>query len=226
MAAVRPGWLGQPELPTVGELLSEQDGCEALPPNPVTRVWPSKEAHLGALYEILRCEGTEGLRSSVTSFKGDPSILDDKNICVYTDVSAIPDPLSLDFHNSDSTLQVRVKGYLMTRVGPVCRIEFNTRRAGRKIKWQQSRRLTPGSAVALTAANDNFRTVCKVATVAQRPYAGGLDQDPPEVDIQWADINDAVFNPCEELIMVESRNGYWESVRHVLVGLQQALNIR
>jgi len=81
----------------------------------------------------------------------------------------------------------------------------------------------PGTAVALSLATDNFQTVCKIATVAQRPYAGGLDKNPPEIDIFWADTEDAVFDPGQELVMVESGNGYYESVRHVLVGLQHAM---
>ena len=113
----------------------------------------------------------------------------------------------------------------MTRLGPVCRIQFSTRRAGKAIKWQQSRRLTPGTIVAVTTAGDDFQSVCKVGVVAQRPFVGGLDQNPPEIDIFWADPDDAVVDPLEELVMVESRSGYFESVRHVLVGLQRAAEV-
>ena len=110
----------------------------------------------------------------------------------------------------------------MTRLGPICRIQFSTRRAGRKIKWQQSRRLTPGSMLAVTTARDMFKTTCKIVTVAQRPYTGSLDQFPPEVDIFWAHADEAVFDPMEELVMVESRNGFFEAIRHVLLGIQLA----
>lgn len=61
-----------------------------------------------------------------------------------------------------------------------------------------------------------------VATVAQRPYKDGLDQKPPLVDIIWANPLDAVVDPELELIMVESRSGYFEAIRHTLVGLQNA----
>jgi len=110
----------------------------------------------------------------------------------------------------------------MTRFGAAARVSFSTARAGRKIKWPLSRRLTPGTVVAVTTVEDGFDAICKIATVAQRPYAGGLDQNPPEIDIFWANPEDAVFDPAEKLVMVESRAGYYESVRHPLVGLQHA----
>ena len=59
-----------------------------------------------------------------------------------------------------------------------------------------------------------------IATVAQRPYKDGLDQNPPQVDIMWAKSSDSVVDPGLELIMIESRSGYFEAVRHSLVGLQ------
>jgi helicase required for RNAi-mediated heterochromatin assembly 1 len=114
----------------------------------------------------------------------------------------------------------------MTRIGPVCRIEFSTRRAGRKINWLQSRRLTPGAALALTTAEDRFQSTCLIATVVQRPYLEGLDKTPPEIDIMWADASQAVLDPGQELVMLEARTGYFESVRHALVGLQMAARNR
>jgi helicase required for RNAi-mediated heterochromatin assembly 1 len=76
--------------------------------------------------------------------------------------------------------------------------------------------------LAVSTAKDMFKTVCKIATVAQRPFLGGLDQIPPEIDLFWARPVEAVFDPSEELVMVESRNGFFEAVRYVLVGLQLA----
>jgi helicase required for RNAi-mediated heterochromatin assembly 1 len=108
----------------------------------------------------------------------------------------------------------------MSRLGPICRISFSTENSPRRIKWQQSRRLTPGTIVAVSTAADNFKTICKVATVAQRPYRDGLDQNPPQVDIMWCDTDESVIDPSMELVMIESRSGYFEAVRHSLVGLQ------
>ncbi len=116
-----------------------------------------------------------------------------------------------------------MRGYLATATGPVCRLEFSP---ACRIEWQLSRRLTPGTIVALTTASDNFNTVCKVATVAQRPIRGMLDQDPPMIDIYWADPCDAALDPEDEMVMIESRVGYYESIRHVLVGLQHTANTK
>lgn len=103
----------------------------------------------------------------------------------------------------------------------MARVSFSTYRAGARIKWKQSQRLMPGKIVALST--DNFQTDCRVAVIAQRPFEGGLDQNPPLIDITWADPDQAVINPDQSLVMVESRNGYYESVRHALRGLQHAM---
>lgn len=116
--------------------------------------------------------------------------------------------------------QVSVKGYLMAKLGPICRVSFSTRRAGRKILWKQAKRLTPGRVVALSS--DNFQGDCRVAIIAQRPIEGGLDQNPPTVDIIWGSAEQAVVDPDHELVMIESRNGFYEAARHAMVGLQLA----
>jgi len=75
------------DLPTADEILIPQNECEELPFNDVDRPWASKEAYLKAMYKILRREGVEGLRFSVNSFKSRPTMDDDKNTCIYTEVS-------------------------------------------------------------------------------------------------------------------------------------------
>ena len=108
----------------------------------------------------------------------------------------------------------------MSRLGPIARISFSTRKARAQINWRLSKRLAPGALVAISTVTDRFKTICKLATIAQRPIKDGLDQTPPLVDIMWADPRDAVLDPAEELVMLESRDSYFEAVRHVLVGLQ------
>lgn len=105
-------------------------------------------------------------------------------------------------------------------MGPLARISFSTQRAGVRIKWKQSKRLQAGKIVALST--DFFKSDCRVAVVAQRPIEGGLDQKPPVIDILWANTNEAVIDPDQDLVMVESRSGYYEAVRHALKGLQHA----
>lgn len=108
----------------------------------------------------------------------------------------------------------------MAKLGPICRVSFSTRRAGRTVLWKQAKRLTPGRTVALSS--DNFQKDCRVAIVAQRPIEGGLDQNPPTVDIIWACAEEAVVDPDHELVMIESRNGFYEAARHAMIGLQLA----
>jgi helicase required for RNAi-mediated heterochromatin assembly 1 len=33
--------------------------------------------------------------------------------------------------------------------------------------------------------------------VAARPVSGGLDQNPPQVDLFWGDVNDLALDPSE-----------------------------
>lgn len=113
-----------------------------------------------------------------------------------------------------------MNGYLFAKLGPIARVSFSTVRAGVAIKWKQSKRLKAGKIVALST--DLFKQDCRVAVVAQRPIEGGLDQSPPVIDIIWANVDQALIDPNQELVMVESRNGYYEAVRHALKGLQRA----
>jgi helicase required for RNAi-mediated heterochromatin assembly 1 len=110
----------------------------------------------------------------------------------------------------------------MTNLGPLVRIRFSTERAGKKIRWTHSSRLKSGTIVALTPARDRFRTTCMPAIVLERAVNGGLDRNPPEIQLQWTQLNKALFDPNEELLMVEARSSLYESVRHCLVGLQHA----
>ncbi|KKY34264.1 suppressor of ascus dominance 3 [Diaporthe ampelina] len=193
-------WQQLPELPAAAELLDPAATTNDLPPFPVDRSFDSKGQYLEALYKILRFEAVEGLRFSINEFKSNPTMNDDQNTCVYT--------------------KVFVKGYLMTKLSPICRISFSTRRAGRKVLWKQAKRLTPGRIVALSS--DNFQSDCRVAIVAQRPIEGGLDQNPPTVDIIWGGAEEAIVDPDHELVMLESRNGFYEAARHAMIGLQLA----
>ncbi|EAA29919.2 suppressor of ascus dominance 3 [Neurospora crassa] len=197
------GWKSKPEIPTAKEILLLQKEAEGLPENDVRQPWKSKEDYLKAQYEILRREGTEGLRFAVNNYiyNNNHGLRqdDDQHMFVYT--------------------QVRIKSYIMTTLGPLARVEFMPQRA---IKWLKSGRLKPGSLLALTTKADKFKTICKVAVVAQRPYLLGLDQTPPLVDLMWGNPEDAVFDCDLELVMIEAQHGYFESSRHSLVGLQLA----
>ncbi|KAK0737368.1 P-loop containing nucleoside triphosphate hydrolase protein [Apiosordaria backusii] len=113
---------------------------------------------------------------------------------------------------------VRVRGFFTARSALLSRVEFST---PYNVQWKTTKRLMDGNLVALSTKQDNFRTICKIATVAQRPYAVGKDFDPMvAVDLIWANPEDAVIDPALEMVMIESRNGYFEASRHTMLGLQ------
>ncbi len=45
-----------------------------------------------------------------------------------------------------------------------------------------------------------FQSICKIATAAVFPLGDGLDKSPQEIEIFWDNVDDAVFDPAEELI--------------------------
>lgn len=118
-----------------------------------------------------------------------------------------------------------------TKLGAAFRISFSTEMSETKVVWEGSDRLTPGTLVALSTPEDKFQTICHVAVVAARPLLGGLIPDktkgegentPPRVDVFWANPDTAVIDPSEEMVMIEAQGGYFETVRHAMVGLQHA----
>lgn len=97
---------------------------------------------------------------------------------------------------------------------------FSTARAGKKIIWEQSKRLIAGTLIALSPIEDKFRQDCRIAVVAARPLAG-VQANPPEVDIFFAIPEELEIDPLQEWLMVEARSGYFEAYRHTLIGLQR-----
>lgn len=112
----------------------------------------------------------------------------------------------------------------MTRLGPMCKVQFSTERSGKKIRWTQTRRLTVGTLVAISTVSDGFKTICMPAVISDHRIRDGLDQNPPTIHFQWANLDDAVIDPNEELVMIETRYGYYEAVRHAMIGLQHVAN--
>jgi helicase required for RNAi-mediated heterochromatin assembly 1 len=74
--------------------------------------------------------------------------------------------------------------------------------------------------VALSPADDAFQTKCVIAIVAARPLEG-VKSHPPEIDIYFANPEDADFDPQLEWIMVEAKEGYYEASRHTMTALQK-----
>lgn len=124
-----------------------------------------------------------------------------------------------------SYLQVYIVGMTSSTQGLSPRIEFSTERAAKRIRWAQSKRLQQGTVVALSPVSDKFKTICKIAVVAARPMAN-LELNPPQIDIMWANYEEFEFDPFIEYVMVESRLGYFEAYRHMLVAMQKLVTER
>ncbi|RYP02907.1 hypothetical protein DL764_005523 [Monosporascus ibericus] len=200
-------WRAMPELPTSEELNPDRTNKQqvdklksSLLPNTVEAPWKDKNTYLETHYRLQREESITMLRFSIWKFKDNPLMVDDEETCIYT--------------------KVFVQGYLMTRLGPMCRVRFSTERAGKRIRWNQTRRLITGGLVALSTATDRFRTICMPAVIADHQVRGGLDQNPPTIQLFWANVDAAVLDPMTELVMIETRFGYFESTRYTMVGLQ------
>lgn len=171
-----------------------------VPRNIIDGPWPSSLEYIGAHYQILREDAISPLRRSVEYFSQHKVVGDTDDTYVYS--------------------EVHVTGLNLAAVGAGFTITFSTNRAGKRIRWEQSKRLQQGTIVALSPESDMFSKKCKIAIVAARPLSG-LEKDPPEIDLFWSNPKDAVIDPAERFIMIEARTGYWEASRHMLVALQK-----
>lgn len=113
-------------------------------------------------------------------------------------------------------------GYTFSNLGPAPCIEFSYEKSGKRINWKQSKRLQQGTLVALSPTKDKFQTSCIIGIVAARPLSA-VEQNPPQIDLFWADIEEARFDPSEEYVMIEARSGYFEANRHMLVAMQKLM---
>ncbi|KAK9642316.1 hypothetical protein HCH54_007750 [Aspergillus fumigatus] len=198
----KDSWLQKPEIPTPEEILpsSSDEDCVELMPNRIDGPWTSKDSYLRAHYELLREDAVAPLRDAVAYFRNDPQMVDSQAVSIYE--------------------KVYMTGITFAQTGIAFRIRFSTNRSGEKIVWEYSKRLIAGSVVALSPASDAFRSKCVIAVVAARPLEG-VKQEPPEVDIFFAQPGNANFDPHQEWIMVEARTGYYEAIRHTMTALQR-----
>ncbi|EER41292.1 DEAD box helicase [Histoplasma capsulatum H143] len=206
-AAAGDTWTANPELPTTNEILGidESDGSSGsnivdLVPNNIDGPWLSTEMYLRAHYNLLRENAVAPLRDAVAYVKGQPRMKDSLDVCIYE--------------------KVYVVGITCGDAGIAVKLTFSTARAGKNIVWEYSPRLTTGTIVALTPANDMFKSKCIVAVVAARPL-DGLKKNPAEIDIFYTRAEDAEFDPQLEFVMIEARSGYYEASRHTLTALQK-----
>jgi helicase required for RNAi-mediated heterochromatin assembly 1 len=80
---------------------------------------------------------------------------------------------------------------VFSKTGVGWRVEFSPQK---QIKWEQSKRLLQGSLIALSS--DMFKNECKMAIVAGRGLSL-LNQNPPAIELFWADSEDAVIDPVK-----------------------------
>ncbi|CAH0044174.1 unnamed protein product [Clonostachys solani] len=200
-------WQLSPELPTPEELKGPDRAN--LRENDTSCPYESKMDYLETQYQLCRVEGTELLRRTVIRNMQNPNIGEDHNSYKYT--------------------QVHVQGYTLSKMGLACRIAFSTEQSQTTIDWPNSPRLKPGTMVVLSPKKYGFSRKFFVASVIARPVLGGLLPDtneaedtPPRVDILWSNPKDAILDPSVEMVMLESNGGYFESVRHCMIGLQHA----
>ncbi|KAF2104557.1 hypothetical protein NA57DRAFT_63019 [Rhizodiscina lignyota] len=196
-------WSGLPEVPSSAEVTGEKPD-NGVPRNIIEEPWESKEAYLSSHYDLIREDTVFPLRVAVHQLRDAPTSKEDYfsgSVGVYDRVRIIG--LTCNFHG-----------------GIAVRVAFSLARAGKRVHWEQSKRLIPGSMVALTPVNDMFQTKCVIATIAARPL-DGLKQNPPEVDLYFARSEELEIDPAEEWVMVEERSSYFEASRHVMTALQK-----
>ncbi|KEF61299.1 uncharacterized protein A1O9_02864 [Exophiala aquamarina CBS 119918] len=197
----KENWLAIPEIPTFEELLVGEMSV-AVPPNKIDGPYKSKDRYLKTQYTLLREDAVGSLRDAILDFQKDPTTMDTFKFSVYD--------------------QVHISGFTFSRRGLAARIKFCTNRAGKKISWMTTKRLTSGSIVALIRKKDKMVDFSGVITaiVAARPLAGVLCE-PPEIDIYFGRPEDIQVDPQEEWIMIEAKQGYFEAYRHTLQALQK-----
>ncbi|PYH98676.1 DEAD box helicase [Aspergillus ellipticus CBS 707.79] len=199
-------WLLRPEIPSPEEIMGvhdptvDPDEYVDLMPNQIKGPWVSKDEYLKTHYELLREDSIAPLRDAVAYVRENPQMMDSKAVSIYD--------------------KVHITGITFAQRGLGFRVQFSTSRAGKNIAWEYSKRLISGSIVALSPANDGFKNKCVVAIVAARPLEN-VAQNPSQIDIFFARPEDTDFDPHKEWIMVEAKDGYYESARHTMTALQK-----
>lgn len=202
-----PRWRLCPEVPSSFELLDlpedEGDTEVTLPVNNIKGAWPSKSEYLKAHYELLREDAVRPLREAILQVKVKPTAAEadhSGSIGIYE--------------------KAHITGLTCSTKGLGVRISFSTMRSGKKIQWEQSKRLIAGSLLAMTPADDMFQSKVRAVVVAARPLSL-LNQNPPEFDVFFARPEEAEIDPSVEWLIVEGRTGFYEADRHTLLALNK-----
>jgi helicase required for RNAi-mediated heterochromatin assembly 1 len=210
-------WIDKPEIPSPSEILPEKPGFVPNDPalidvGPHIRghkpegAYESNNDYLGTTYELLREDAIRPLREAVAEVRKSP----------YKD-EAEYDNNSLGIYDP-----VYITSFVFSLRGLATRVAFSLSRVKKHIRWDQSKRLITGSLVALSPADDAFKTTCILAVVAARPLSA-LEQNPPEIDLFFARPEDQEIDPMKKWIMVECRASFFEASRHTLLALQHLM---
>ncbi len=131
-------------------------------------------------------------------------------MCIYTKVKA---PTSGSTHRgavANFIRQVRIMGYLMTRLGPLCRISFSDRTVSEAdpsgnspgaLCRAQSSPFQPSETISRASASLPQWHSVLIELVSIRIHL--------QIDIVWGDIGSCVIDPDMDLIMIEARSGYF-----------------
>ncbi|KAF2853992.1 hypothetical protein T440DRAFT_389338 [Plenodomus tracheiphilus IPT5] len=212
-------WLDKPEIPTSYEVLRVKPGFsdstqaesliesdEAIRPHKIEGPYESNEDYLRTKYELFREDAIRPLREAIDVVRTDPF----KDEAEYGNNSiGIYDP-------------VYITSLVFSPRGLATRVAFSLSRVKKQIRWEQSKRLITGTLVALSPTDDAFQTKCILATVAARPLSS-LGQNPPEIDLFFAQPEGQEIDPMRKWIMVECRSSFFEASRHTLLALQHMM---
>ncbi|KAL9011706.1 MAG: hypothetical protein Q9173_003471 [Seirophora scorigena] len=186
-----PAYISHREIPTSEEIsVAANDEAEdevEVPANQVIGPWESKQRYLSDHYALLREDAVTPLRNVVSEMKAEPCVLEKDSV-----------------EHSYIYEKVFITGLTFAHGGVAARVTFSLRRAEKKILWEQSKRLAQGTLIALSTAQDMFKTL-----------------NPPEIDIFFGSPDEIEIDPQQEWVMVESSIGYFEAYRHTLLSLQK-----
>lgn len=187
--------------------LDSQEPAQLKAFNKIEGPWSSKQKYLRTHYKLLREDALRRLRLAIETFKFSP-MMDEST---QADVGLYDD--------------VRLRGITFAKRGLGIKVSFSLSRVGKKIGWNQSKRLMTGSLVVLIPAEGASYNVDElvVAVVAARPVAQ-LEQNPPMLDLFFARPEEIEIDNQKKWLMLEERSGLFESQRHTLVALQKMMH--
>ena len=155
--------------------------------NTVVGPYSSKEDYLERHYSLLREDAVAPLRDVVSEVQMYPRLMESESEnCAHV------------------YEKVFIMGFTFANAGIAARITLSLRRSGKKVNWEQSKRLLTGAIVALTPVNDMFKSICHVTFIAARPLSG-LQRNPPEIDIFSGATDEIDIDPQQEWVMIESK---------------------